>query len=212
MPTPFRTLATAFLAMLVATPAAATEEDTQLWVYLNAAVPLGEGVTGTFELSPRFREGPEQMQTRAAVDFDLNDDLTLGGAVVWTEFAGGSEWRAQQQLGYSRGPLSLRTRLEERFFEGADRAQIRFRQQAKLAFPLDDATQLSGGVEFLYILRDQMVGGDDRIDNWRFEVAARRRLSAHFDATLAYRAILAPRPGQEDKLSHVPVITLAWKP
>ncbi len=208
----FRALAGALFGLLASTPAHATDEDTQLWVMITATVPLAPGLNSTFEISPRIRDGADQLVTRASLDVRLAEGLTAGAGMAYVEFNGGHELRPHQQIAYTTGPLALRTRLEERFFAGADRAQLRLRQQARLSFPLDDKTQISGMGEVLYVVRSQTPGVADGVDQWRAEVAVRRRLNAHFDATLAYRAILSPRGALEDRLSHVPVITLAWRP
>ena len=212
MRTLHRAIAGAMLALIAASPAYATDEDTQLWVVLNATVPLAEQLTGNFEISPRAREGADQLLTRASLDLKLADGLTVGAGMAYVEFAGGNEFRPHQQIAYTTGPLSLRTRLEERFFQGSERAQLRLRQQARLSFPLDPKTQISGGGEVLYIVQSEVRGGDTRVDQWRADIAIRRRLSARFDASLAYRAIISPRGPLEDRLSHVPIITLAWRP
>jgi hypothetical protein len=205
-------LAGAVLALLAASPAYATDEDTQLWAVLSATVPLSDTASAQFELSPRLRDGPDQVLTRGSVDFVIAEGLTVAGGAAYVEFAGGNEFRPHQQVAYTTGPLTLRTRLEERFFEDGDRAQLRLRQQARLAFPLDPKTQISGGAEVLYIVQSEVPGGDKRVDQWRAEIAMRRRLSGHFDAALTYRAILSPRGPLEDRLSHVPIVTLAWRP
>jgi len=214
MPISFRALASATLALLTlaAAPADATDEDTQLWVVLHATVPLTAGLNSSFEISPRAREGADQVLTRASLELRLAEGLTAGAGVAYVEFDGGNEIRPHQQIAYVTGPLALRTRLEERFFEGADRAQLRLRQQARLSFPLNDKTHISGMGEVLYVVQNQTPGAADGVDQWRAEVALRSRLNAQFEATLAYRAILSPRGPLEDRLSHVPVITLAWRP
>ena len=208
----YRALFGSALALLAASPAHATDEDTQLWAVLSAAIPISDEVSAHFELSPRLRDGPDQVLTRVSVDYKIAEGLTVTGGAAYVEFAGGNELRPHQQIAFTTGPLTLRTRLEERFFEDADRAQLRFRQQARLAFPLDTKTQISGGAEVLYIVQSEVPGGDQRVDQWRAEIAVRRRLSEHFDAALTYRAILSPRGALEDRLSHVPIISLAWRP
>jgi hypothetical protein len=208
----FRALAGALFGLLAPAPAHATDEDTQLWVMITATVPLAPGLNSTFEISPRIRAGADQLVTRAALDLQLAEGLTAGAALAYVELAGGHELRPHQQIIYTTGPLALRTRLEERFFAGADRAQLRLRQQARLSFPVDDKTQISAAGEFLYIVQNQVRGTDVPRDQWRAEVAVRRRLSANFDASLGYRVILTPREALEDRLSHVPLITLAWRP
>jgi hypothetical protein len=195
-------------AALLPAPARANDEDTQLWLYLNTVVPLGDRATGTLEITPKFREAPDQLQTRATVDFKLSPSTALGGGAAYVEFAGGHEFRTHQQLTLTTGKLAFRTRVEERFFAGADRMQLRLRQRVQLTEPVGEATKLSGSAELLYIARPEASAAKARIDNWRFIVAAQQRLSSHFDAALGYMLIYSPRTGAPDKLSHVPQITL----
>jgi hypothetical protein len=208
----FRTTAISALLAAIATPALAADEDTQLWVTAATAVPLAEDVSGNFEVSYRFREGGDQMLTRGAVDFRLSKAVTVAGGAAWVDFAGGHEFRPHQQLTFTTGPLAFRTRVEERFIAGADRMQLRLRQRVQLTQPLSSEARLSGTAELLYIARTENPAAKARVDSWRFGVAASHRLSPHFEAQLGYLLIYAPRSGAPDRVSHVPQLTLTFRP
>lgn len=191
-----------------AQPARAADEDTQLRLYLNTVVPVATNVTGALELSPRFREGPNQFRTRGTIDFKLSPGASVGGGAAWTEFAGGHEFRSHEQLTLKSGPLAFRTRVEERSFAGADRIQLRLRQRVQLSKPVARNTELAGSVELLYIVRPENRTSSARIDSWRFETEVQHRFSTHVEGALGYLLIYGPRERAPDKISHVPELTL----
>lgn len=189
-------------------PARATAEDTQLWLFLNGIVPLAEDATATLELSPRLRNGPDQVLARGSIDWQVSQGVQLGGGASWVDFAGGHEFRPHQQVQLTQGPLQFRTRMEERFFAGADRAQIRLRQRVQLSVPLAAGLRGVANGEVLYIARAESRTGSARVDSWRGTAGANYRLSPRAELGLAYLAIYSPRAGARDRLSHVPQIRL----
>ena len=201
-------LAAACAAALYASPALASDEDTQLWLYFNTVVPLGEKATGTFEITPKFREAGDQLQLRGTVDFKVSPAISLGGGAAYVNNEGPDEFRPHQQLTITAGPLAFRTRVEERFFQGADRMQLRLRQRLQLTEPVAKDTKLIGSAELLYIARPENRTSDARIDSWRFTAAVQHRFARHIEGTLGYLLIYSPRAGKPDKLSHVPQVTL----
>lgn len=204
-----RMLLAAMLAgIALPSTASATEDDLQLWTYFTAETEVAEGAVATLELSPRQREKDNLLQSRFLLDFDIAEGVTLGGAVTHVALDGSDEWRTHQELNIKRGPVSTRTRFEQRYYAGADRPQLRFRQRVQVAQPIAPRTALLGKFEFLYIVRDQFRGEDPYVDNLRFTVSAKRQLEDNLDLEAGYMLIYSPRPG-EDRISHVPVITLS---
>src|SRR5436190_15601208 len=153
---------TALLALLLAAaarPASAADEDTQLWVTESATLPLSDDLDGVFDLSERFREGDDQLLMRGTVEFRLSDNVVAGagGAYVQT-FGGADEVRPHQQLTLTFGPVALRSRIEERFFEGADRMELRLRQRIGVSQPLSSNLKAGLTGELLYIARSRDAG------------------------------------------------------
>jgi hypothetical protein len=202
----------ATLAVLGAAPAMAAEEDTQLWLTGSVAVPLGQGLAGTFEVSPRARSSGDQLLSRASLEQEVSERLSLGGAVAYVEFAGGNEFRLHQQALVTAGPLAFRTRVEERWFAGADRPQVRLRQRVAATMPLAQGTRAVLAGELLYIAQAENRGQDDRVDQWRAQATVQHTLSDHLDASMGYLFIYSPRSGAEDRISHVPQLSLTWRP
>jgi hypothetical protein len=195
-------------AALHPAPARASDEDTQLRRYFNTVAPLGHGATGTFEITPKFRQAGDQLQLRGTVDFKVSPTVSLGGGAAYVNSDGPDEFRPHQQLTIALGPLALRTRVEERFFHGGDRMQLRLRQRMQLTEPVAKDTKLIGSAELLYIARPENRTSDARIDSWRFTAAVQHRFARHIEGTLGYLLIYSPRAGKPDKLSHVPQVTL----
>lgn len=199
------------LAALISTPVQAAEEDLQLWGFITAVVPVDEGATATFELSPRLREGTEQLQSRASLDFEVTPQVDLGGGVVWAEFDRGHEFRTYQQAGLSLGRVQLRIRAEERFLAGAERAQLRLRPRVQYTLPLAQGVRAAANIEYLYIVRSEVPGQPARTDSWRFNLSAAYRASPHIELGVGYVAVYRPRPGTPDRLSHAPQLRLTLR-
>jgi hypothetical protein len=202
------------LALLsAAAPAAAEDEDTQLWITGSLAVPLAKDWSGSLDVSQRFREtGGDQQLVRAIVEFRLSPHVSVGGGLthVWAD--GPDEWRPHQQVTLTFDRLSLRTTFEERLFDGADRAELRLRERARLTLPVGKATRVAGTAEFLYILQPKERTTDARVDSLRGTLTLQQKLSPHLDGALGYMFVYAPRSGATDRISHVPQIGLTWRP
>jgi len=216
--TGFSALRRALLAVpaaftLWAVPARAANEDTQLWLYFNGVVPLKDDATATFEISPRVREAEgDVLLTRATVDIPAADWATVGAGGAYIEFAGGRELRAHQQVTLTAGPLAFRTRVEQRFFEGEPRAQLRLRQRVATSVRLAERTSLTGSAELLYIARTENPEDEARVDSWRALAGVQQRLSPNLTLGLNYLLMLSPRENAPDRLSHVPQVTLVFRP
>lgn len=194
--------------LLIPAPARAAVEDTQLWLFLNGVVPLDDDLTATLEVSPRLREGADQLLLRGSVDRQVAREVQIGGGASWVDFAGGREFRPHQQIQFTRGPVQFRTRVEERFLAGADRVQIRLRQRVQITLPLADRVRGVANGEMLYIAQAESRTGSARVESWRANVGANYRLSPHAELGLGYLAIYSPRAGARDRLSHVPQLRL----
>tara|TARA_A100001391_G_scaffold7621_3_gene4817 strand:+ start:15754 stop:16329 length:576 start_codon:yes stop_codon:yes gene_type:complete len=190
----------------------ASDEDFQFYVYLKGSFSIAENVTNTTEISPRWREGSDILQLRTTFETPVADGLKLGAGGAYVESGGSHEIRPHQQIVYSSGPISTRTKLEERFFEGADRVELRLRQNVKLSQHIAGSTSgwISG--EALYTLQSRNRGNTEPGDQWRGEVGLSQRLSDSFSIAEAYRAIYTPHDTRSDTLNHIAILTLSWKP
>lgn len=201
------------LIVLAAAPACAADQDTQLWVTGSLAAPLAKDVNGSLDVSQRFRDPGDQQLVRGIVEYRLSPSVSIGGGAtyVWADNAR-NELRPHQQVTFTFAKVSLRTTLEERLFDGADRAELRLRERARLTEPLDKANRLLATGELLYILQPQNRTSKARWDSWRATIALQHKLSPHLDGTAGYMFVYAPRPTGPDKISHVPQLSLTWRP
>lgn len=209
MPNYRLSLLPACLLLLAPLPAQATQDDAQLWLFLQAAVPIEDGVTASFEISPRMRENEDQVLVRGNVDFRIANGVELGGGAAWVDYASGHEFRTQQQATLTSGITQFRTRIEQRFFGGADRAQWRLRQRVQVTLPVAQNLRAVANAELLYIARTESPLQQARVDSWRFNVMANYRVSQSLEIGAGYLAIYSPRAGAADRLSHVPTLRLA---
>jgi len=193
----------------LATQAQAADEDFQLWISESTSVPLSPTTQGTLDLSQRIRESGNQLLTRGTIEFRLSPAAEVGGGVAYVSTVdSANEVRPHQQLTLDFGALTLRTRIEERFFEHAYRMELRLRQRVGVTVPVSRRLKAGLAGELLYIARSQDSGQDAHVDQWRANATLARNLGDNLQGTLGYLAVLSPRHGGADKLSHVAQVTL----
>lgn len=210
---------TAFSAVLpvltlafVASPASAADEDFQVWISESFSAPLSEDATGTLDLSQRIRDSGDQLLLRGTAEFRLSDIAVIGGGAAYVStIDGADELRPHQQLTLTFGPLALRTRVEERFFQDADRMELRLRGKATVSLPLSHRLKAGLAGELFYTAQSQNSGEGARLEQWRANATLARHLADDLEVTLGYLAILAPRHGEPNRLSHVAQVSLTLK-
>ena len=193
-------------------PARAADEDVQVWITESATVPLASTSHVTLDLSQRFRESGDQLLARGSVEFRLSPVAVIGGGAAYVStFDSADELRPHQQLTLTYGPLVLRTRIEERFFEHADRMELRLRQRLGLSVPVSRGLKAGLAGELLYIAQARDAGQAAHVDQWRANATLAREFGGGLEGTLGYLAILSPRDGVPDRLSHVAQVALTLK-
>jgi len=130
----------------VAAPVCADESDTQQWTVITVDKDLSKRWRGFFELQPRFGQNistAERIIVRAAAGYRINSKLSVWQGYGWTpqlepEF--NNEHRPFQQLLFEdtlgKTRLTSRTRLEERFIDGAGGTEFRLRSLVRLSHPI----------------------------------------------------------------------------
>ena len=198
--------------------ARAADEETQVWLTGTMVMPVAEHVTGTFELSRRIRQGDDQLVLRGNADYRLSATVSIGGGAAYVNSIDGlletgedREFRPHQQLTLSFGWLALRTRIEQRFFENADRMGLRIRQRVQASAPVAMDTHAAFSGEVFYIARSEDDGGDDQIAQWRLNATLAHRAARNLEITLGYLLMLTSQSGAPDKIAHVPQLTLTYR-
>ncbi|MEO1730908.1 MAG: DUF2490 domain-containing protein [Pseudomonadota bacterium] len=193
--------------MASAGPARAQDEDTQLWIYAVATGEVGERTTLTVDASARWREdrrGDEQQTLRATVMHEVAEGFALGGGVGVFEAGGETEIRPHQQIDLNLGRFTARTRLEERFFDGADQMELRFRQRIRYTLPLGKSASASVDGEYFNLVQTRDRGPNQPRDQWRGRVIVSADVGERFTLGLSYLYIFTPQPGATDLVNHVP--------
>ncbi|MEO0643138.1 MAG: DUF2490 domain-containing protein [Pseudomonadota bacterium] len=202
----------AALAMVSPVAASAQEEDTQLWVYAVASAPLGDRGTLSLDATARWRErarGDEQQTLRANLLHPIAEGVRIGGGGGLFETEGGdTEIRPHQEVDLKFGRFSARTRVEQRFFDGAERVEIRLRQLVRYALPISNGIKMSIDGEYLGLAQTRERTSEGARDQWRARLIASADVSGAVTLGVGYLAIHTPQPGREDQLNHVPQLYL----
>lgn len=148
----------ALMAALFTSPAAATEEDFNVWGGQFVFVDLDEDgdVFVRLEAQERFTQDADrlgQLLLRSFIGVKVNDTATIGGgyAYILTDPVGPleiNEHRIYQEVTLTlintEGGLKLtsRNRFEQRFFEEDGETGLRYRNQIQLRAPISEKNNL----------------------------------------------------------------------
>ena len=214
-PIRFALLLAATLAPWQPSKARAGEEDTQFWLNAIATGPIGEGTTLTIDATQRWRGdndvGDDQQTIRVMVEQRVADNTRLGGGIMLFDTAGLTEIRTHQQASFTMGRFEARTRLEQRFFDGADRMELRLRQRLIYNQPIADGWRAAAGVEWLGIVQSRSANEGSSTEQWRFQTAVVHRINERFDVGAIYWLVSFPRGQRPERISHIPQAVLTYR-
>jgi len=194
--------------------ARAADEDTQFWLTGIVRGNLDEDLILVIDTSLRVREpriGPDQQTLRVTVEKEVADGVRIGGGAAIFETGGQTELRPHQQATFTTGRLELRTRLEERFFDDADRMELRFRQRVQYNQPIAPSWRGTAGVEWLALLRARNRGEGFSSDQWRFQASVSREIGKNLELGAIYWLVLKPRGERTDRISHIPQAAITYR-
>lgn len=174
----------AAIALSIAAPAYAADQDTQIWGGVSASIDVGEKVVVTLEAQARFTDDAGrlgQSLLRPSIGYRLRKNTTasVGYAYVDTDPVGPAktqEHRLWQQMAFRMAgdgkglTLTGRTRLEQRWFEGRNDMGWRLRQQVRATAPLSGKTRAVLWSEPFLNLDDTSWGQRSGLDRWRNSV------------------------------------------
>ncbi len=208
-------LLAATLAAWQPSKARAGEEDTQFWLNAIATGAIGEGTTLTMDATQRWRRdgevGNDQQTIRVMVDRQVADNTRIGGGIMLFDTAGLTEIRTHQQASVTLGRIEARTRLEQRFFDGADRMELRLRQRVTYNQPIAEDWRASAGVEWLGIVRSRRRDEGTSTEQWRFQAALVHRVSERLDVGAIYWLVSFPRGNRPERISHIPQAAITYR-
>jgi len=186
----------------------------QLWLYAVAVTDLDDDTRLTFDASARWREqrrGDEQQTIRFNLEQTIAKGTRIGGGVALFDAGGQTEIRPHQEITFTTGRLALRTRLEERFFDGAERMELRLRQRARYTLPLTERLDARFDAEYFNLLQTQSRRPGLARDQWRGRVELGWRASKALRLSLAYLGIYTPTPAGRDIYNHVPQVWVEYR-
>jgi len=212
------------LAMAGLSPAQAATDDEQFWFQA-----IGQGsISGNFvyfaEIQSRFgnsMDGLDQMLIRPAIGVKLFDRLAVyqGYAYVRTPQAHGDEThehRSFQQVNWSLGrlaggPISSRSRVEQRWLSNGEDMGWRLRQMLRLAVPMHDKAR--GPAALVYAegfaaLNDTDWGARKGFDRLRSFAGVELPMSGKSTVELGYLNQYVKNRGRADDMDHVLLLTL----
>ena len=215
--------ACAFCILLTDAHAEAVDNDLQTWEIVTLRVEMPHKLLLYGEVQPRVglegspdNNGLDRIILRPAVGYQLTPNVSLWQGYAWTPSFNpdyNSEHRLFQQLlvenKVKKLSLTNRSRLEERFIDGAGGTSVRARHMARVAYPLGKSGKWSavGYDEFFVNLNDTRSGPQSGFDQNRVFVGLNRTLNERLNVEAGYLVNYLNRDNAEDKLQHV---ILAW--
>ncbi|WP_097092005.1 DUF2490 domain-containing protein [Novosphingobium sp. Chol11] len=204
------------LAAACATPTAAATEESQAWITESLVVTATPADTITLDLSQRFRRessNGEQQTARILIDHRIARGVQIGGGIAFFHSEPEQELRLFQQATFTRGIFLARTRMEQRFFDTADRPSWRLRQRVQASIPLGSskAPTLIAATEFFFHLNRAKPSDKTGLAVMRQQVGLRQPLGRSLDAQLLYMRQQTFRDNAPDAVAHIPWLTLSWK-
>ncbi len=210
----FAMLLAALIAAWQPSKAQAADEDTQIWLVGFVRGNLGDDVYLTIDTSYRWRDpafGADQHTLRVTVEKGVDDNVRIGGGLSYFQTGPRTEIRPHQQFRYASGGLDLRTRFEQRFFEGADRVELRIRQRVQYTQPIVRDVKAIGAVEWFGIIQPREQAGPSGTEQLRGIIGIAYEIDENIDVAPSYMMQLTPRSLRPDAISHVPQLTFNYR-
>lgn len=193
--------------------AAAREESTEFWLFGTLRGNLSDEIFLGVDTAYRWRDegsDSEQQTLRVTLEHGILDGSRLGGGIALFTADGISEVRPHQQFRFISGGLDLRTRLEQRFFDGADRVELRLRQRVQYTLPLGSGIEGVASGEYLTLLQTRDFVGRRGTQQVRALAGINIPIGSGFHANPAYMLLYSPRPEGTDRLAHIPQVTINY--
>ncbi len=192
-------------------PASAADKEWQLWTLAGAETGIAEGTPLLAEIGYRFRDetsGSDQYLLRVNVDTAINSAVRIGGGAAHFRTGDQAEWRGFERVTLIHKGWMSRTQFEQRFFEGADRAELRLRERVQYTQSIDNRTRVFAAGEWLVRVQARRHGGDTGTDQLRAQLGVTRDLGGGYSASLAYLLLHQNVAGAQDRLAHIPQLTV----
>ena len=214
MPMRFAMLLAALAAAWQPSKARAADEDVQLWQIATVTGDIAEGTRLTVDASHRWREdarGGNQQSLRVTIEQAVAKGVRIGGGGMVLDAGGNTELRSHQQIVFAKCRFEARTRLEQRFFDGADRVELRLRQRLQYSQTLGNGWRASLAGEWLGLLQSRNSGVGASTEQWRAQAGVAYKLNDRVELGANYWLIAAPRGDLPARYAHVPQTVLTYR-
>ena len=200
----------------VSTAAQAHRDEMQYWASQSVTKAIDDATTLGLDTSERFLDTPtarHQYLARIVIDRRVAKGVDVGGGFTWSQIGGINEYRPFQQITFTRGLLSSRTRIEQRMFDNADGTVWRLRERVQLAVPLDKDARWTMTVngEGLFNLNAVNISRQTGLTQVRTLVGLRHAFNDHLSLALSYQRQQTLVRGGEDVVTHQPILAIALK-
>jgi hypothetical protein len=198
-------------ALTLASPAAAVDQDGQVWIQMTGRIALNDRFKLWLEVQPRLGgDGMRQLLLRPALGYHFTPYFALYQGYAWTPTFDpfNSENRSCQESLFDNrlGDLRVinRTRFEQRFIEGVGGVSLRLRHLLRLTYPIDQGEQWLAAVsdEPFFTLNDATNGPRSGFDQNRVYLGLRRQLTRSFAVELGYLHQIVNKAADDDVSSH----------
>jgi hypothetical protein len=197
----------------IATPAAASEDDGELWLNPSVSTGISDRTSVELETAQRFRDAGEGRDDtyffRLWLNHDVSDALTVSGAVERRINDGGrNETRTMQQLTGRWGIMRTRARMEQRMVDDSGRTGWRLRTRVGVETPINDSAQwkVFADAEPFWTLRATSAGGDTGLTGLRTQIGVGYEVNDNLALSVGYLRQQDIASGAPDTVGHAPII------
>ena len=186
----------------------------QLWQIVNVSGDVADDTRLTVDASQRWREdarGGDQQTARFNIDHTLAKGVKIGGGAMVLDASGNTELRPHQQVTFTEGNFEFRTRFEERFFDDADRVELRLRQRVQYTQPLGKGWRATLGGEWFGLLQGRTDGQGASTEQWRALTGIAYKVSDKVEIGGNYWLLEFPRGNRPNRTSHVFQTVLTYR-
>ena len=209
-----RSLFALAVSLVLAAPARAAEE-LQLWINPSVTANIDKRTSLKLETTQRFRPEPadDVYSARLWLGRKVAEGVTVSAGIERRFEGERRETRLLQQVAYPlAGPLTARTRIEQRFRDTDPRTGWRLRQRLGAEFPLsdrDNAWHFAVNAEASFVLRAGRPGAQTGLTGLR-SFAGFEKTFGSLDLSLGYVRSQSVRNNAPDLVGHAPFIGLGF--
>lgn len=195
-------------------PAFAATSEGQAWISNTAIAHPTERDMIVMSIGQRFRPetaGGDQQIGYVLLEHDVSKAVQLG-AMGYYRSDPEHELRLYQQFTLGEGPLTSRTRFEERFLSSVEAVSWRLRQRIRYEKPLDRDQKWTviGMGEWLFHFNRARPTDKTGLAVVRQFIGVNHALTRQMDVQLMYMRQRTIRDDAPDTIAHIPWLTIRW--